>query len=291
MPRLKHPTRKNIRVKTASGKHNYSYIVNFQERILSDMHRYFRSVNWSDMWEDWYLSLNEDGGFKYKSIYQFAKNHGESQAQRSFLLWYLGPPVELKEEQRESRKYTFVDGPLDWLKKRQNGGWFTGDNVKKLSKELKHRFNVLDKMSAVGDTIGIGFLERAQAIASQLDIEFKGSLLNYPGRTKLYLQLQEEVLDYYAKAQKLYCESLGVNLEDMSGLVHLMTAAAQQAATRADVAGIQAPSREQAALKSFVEMTMTKAARYQLPMPADAEATIIDAIEEVDEAPRKKNLQ
>lgn len=291
MPRLKRPTRKSIQVKTASGKQGQSsYIVSFHERILSDMHRYYRSVNWADLWEDWYLSLDEGGDYKYKTIYQFAKHHGESQAQRSFLLWYLGPPVD-KEEQNEFGRYTFIDGPVDWMKKRQDGGWFTGENVKKLSKELKRRFNVLDKMSAIGDTIGVEFLERAQAIASQLDNEFKGSLLKYPGRTKLYLQLQDDVLAYYAKAQKLYCESLGVNLEDMSGLVHLMTAAAQQATTRANTNGIQAPSREQAALRSFVEMTMTKAARYQLPMPADAEATIIDAIEEVDEAPRKSKLQ
>jgi hypothetical protein len=286
---LKYPKRK--KVKTAKGTHSFDYITDFRERLLTDMHRYFRSVNWAEMWEDWYLSLDEGGNYKYKSIYAFAKAKGESQEQRSFLLWYLGPPPESSIEQEQGKKYTFVDGPQDWMAKRVEGGWFTKDNARSLRKELTRRFNVLEKMSAVGDSIGVSFMERAQILAARLDTEFRGSLLRNPAGAKVYLDLQERVMDYYTRAQKLYFESLGVNLDDMSGLMTLMTAAAQSGAMLGAAVEKDRPTKEQAALRAFLDMTVQKAARWQLPMPEDAEAKIVDAIVEAEGVTvKKKNV-
>lgn len=257
-------------------------VVAFCDRALVDMAVFFRQTDWAAWWEEFYLSVNTDGRALYRTIIQFAKAKRESQDQEDFLRWYLGPPAD------KDPKYTFVDKPVDWAKRRDEGGWFSKANLKTAAAELSRRFGVLDKMQLVGEKFGTQFLERAAALAQRWDEETRGSFFvnglsiqQNENRAKMLLDMHMKIQNYYDNAQRSYFLSLGVNLEDISGLVTLMTAAAQQKALTAEDG--QPQSRGETALRAFVELTMSKAARYQLPMPPEIEDTVVEAVVEQEE--------
>jgi hypothetical protein len=260
--------------------------------MLTDMHRFYRNTDWSNLWEDWYLSVNPQGQFKYKTLRTFIKKVAVSQEQKRFMSWYLGPK---QNPDMEQVNYPYVpDGPVDWVEKRNSGGWFSDKNLVVLGKEITRRVNALDAMRTAGNTFTLHSLARAEQLAQRLDEEFRGSFF-LPGlslsqnsvRAELYVSLHTKLLDYKAKAQDLYAKSHGINFEDMSGLVQLMTASAM-ATTQAQLADGKQPTKQEAAITKFVEMTLAKASRYQLPLPTDIEAKVEEVISIAD---AKKKLQ
>jgi hypothetical protein len=280
---------------TGNGYHKYA---DFHDRILTDMRRYFRWTDWAQLWSDWFLSVDNEGKRLYKTIHTFAKEKGESVEQYRFLMWYLGPAPEPNETDDEAKKYPFItDGPVDWVKKRNENGWYTEKNLRAFTAEIRRRDNVLDAMQEAGRTVTLNSIARAEHIAQKIDKYFGGeplveglSLAQNKMRAEFYLALQKDVLGLQERTFVLFAKSHGVNFEDMSGLVHLMTAAAMSATTRHAEGKVL--SREEAAVKSIVEMTLAKSARYQLPVPVDAEAKIVEAVAEHEVVVKKKrNLQ
>lgn len=269
----------------------------FRDRALVDMRLYFRATDWSDLWQRWFLSVDGENERKYKSLREFAKAMAESKEQKHFLLWYLGPKPEDGEVDLEAPKYKFItDGPVDWVKKRNSGGWFTEGNLKAFGMEINRRMNALDALREAGK-ITLHSLVRAEQLAQRLDEAFQGTFF-IPGmtlagnerRAELYLSLHSKILDMKARAQDLYAKSHGVNFEDMSGLQALMQASAL-AATLRDAEGATLDPA-QSAIKALVQMTLAKSARYSLPLPEEAEGHIIDVVNaDKEKAEKKKKVQ
>jgi hypothetical protein len=294
IPKLKEPRVKKVVV---PGKH-CAYHTDFRDRILTDMRRYFRYTDWASMWTEWYQSVGEDGRRKYRTVYQFVKEKAESKEQFSFLAWYLGPKPFDDEKDEHQKKYSFVpDGPEDWVKRRNENGWYTSKNLEKFTAEIRRRDNVLDAMQEAGRTVTLSSIARAEKLAQRIDQYFQGepllegaSLAENTSRAGFYLRLQRDVMGLQERAFNLFAKSHGVNFEDMSGLVHLMTASAMAASVRQSEG--KEISREQAAVKSIVEMTLAKSSRYQLPIPKDAEDKIVEAAAQYEVvAKKKRNVQ
>lgn len=269
----------------------------FRDRMLADMRLYFRGTDWSDLWQRWYLSVDGENERKYKSLREFCKDIAESKEQKHFLLWYLGPKPEEGEVDLEAPKYKFIpDGPVDWVKRRNSGGWFTEGNLKAFGMEITRRMNALDALREAGK-ITLHSLVRAEQLAQRLDEAFNGTFF-IPGmtlegnekRAKLYLDLHERILGMKSTAQDLYAKSHGVNFEDMSGLAALMQASALAATLRDAEGGTLDPA--QSAIKAFVQMTLAKSSRYNLPLPEGAEGSIIEMVQaDKDKADKKKKVQ
>src|SRR5579872_301568 len=65
-------------------------VIEAWDRVLVDMRLFHRNTNWAEMWEDFYLAVDEHGGWKYKTIRQFVDARAESMEQRRFMFWWLG---------------------------------------------------------------------------------------------------------------------------------------------------------------------------------------------------------
>lgn len=271
------------------------YFTDFRDKMKVQMRFYFRHTDWANMWEEWYLGVDSSGTPKYPTLNSFINAKAESKEQAEFLWYYLGPKD--KESEAIAHKYTFAPEPVDWVAKRKSGGWFTDKNIRAISVDVTRRMNALEKLQEAGDKVTLISLVRAGQLAQKIDEDFKGVLF-LPGlsfganeaRARLYIELHEKVLNLQAKAQDLFAKSHGINFDDMAGLEHLYVATAMAAQQRAIEGGV-IETKDQKVLKAFAEMTLLKHQRYQLPLPADAEEKIVEALTDDDEPIRRKKVQ
>lgn len=287
------PGHKIVTKKYPNGTQATYVVKGFRSKVLTDMSYYFRSVDWAEYWEEWFLGVKPDGSRKYIRLRDFIAAHAESKEQETFLIWYLGPETE--NSKIEGKDYLrFAPAPVDWIAHRKSGGWFTNANMRLLSADITRRMNALECLREAGNKVSLHAYLRAGQLAAQIDEAFKGAIF-LPGltmndnaqRAKLYMELQERALKLQGKAQSLYARSHGVNFDDMAGLVKIMEASALSAQQQALISGA-AETPVQAALRGIVEMTVIKAHRYGLKLPPDAEAKIVDAVTDVEEVPEKK---
>jgi hypothetical protein len=257
------------------------------------MRTYFQSIDWGAWWEEFYLSVEEQHRPRWATVRAFVHAKTKNRQQQDFLVWYLGP-----EEENVKLAYyqNIAPKPVDWIKRRNTGGWFNDASLRAMNADISRRMNALDALRETGNRFGLHFLSRASKLAEKLDETFKGVFF-IPGlsakenreRAETYLSLHERVLQYYAHAQDLYAKAHGVNFQDMAGLVKLMEAATIGASITAGLEGKESP--QQAAVKSAVELMLAKAGRYpqvrQL-IPPEIEGTIVDAVEEQESKASKK---
>lgn len=284
------------RTETAHGR-KYE-VTEWSERRLVDMRLYYRTVDWAQMWEDWYLGVNSDGTPRYDTLRSFIKDKSESKQQTKFLYWYLGPDDVDAVEDAKQYKGVGCEGPIDYVHKRRTGGWFCDKNMKALASDISRRMNALDALKEAGNRVTLHSLLRAGQLQLQLDDAFKGQFF-LPGlsmkanedRARTYIDLHEKLLNMMGTAQDLYAKSHGINFADMAGLSRLMEAAALSAAQQDAITG-KTQTREQKALTALVEMTITKHQRYGMVLPPDAETAIVETVAVLDEKstkPKKYN--
>ena len=257
----------------------------FTDKLLSDMRRYFWATDWRELWEDWYLGVDESGRPKYRTIRQFIVKRAESAKQKQFLTWYLGPRPEPGDKDLGEFMYPFTkSGPQDWAKKRSEGGWMASENMRDGLAEIRRTTHILQKVQAVGDKVHLQMVLKWQRVIEQIekgvreiflpDLGFKENF----SRTREVIDILKEAQGGLQSATDAYMKSQGVNLDDLQGLVMLLASPAL-AANTALLQGKE-PTQEQVAAQALVKMVMAKAQRYELPLPKAMEATIIDAVSE-----------
>jgi len=246
-----------------------------KDRTLTDMERFYYSLDLAAIWTDFYETVNRGGQRFYKSSRQLAVKLSKNDAQLEFLTYILGPNPG---EPRLKILWTFAPDPLDFDAKRENGGWFTEANLEKHSKMVRQQINALDALRQVGNGIVIHSLARMENLAKQLDREFGGrffgeglSLKDNAARANLYLTLHQRLLSMIAQAQDVYAKSHGINFQDMSGFERLL--AAQAMAINA-AGGAGEHSRTERVLSRIVEMMLEKGQRHGMELPAGVEKVI-----------------
>lgn len=255
---------------------------------LVDMRVFFRTIDWSLWWEEWALSVDEEGKPKYKTIRSFAKSHTKTFKQRKLIEWYLG---RVDPEHTEYRMYSWIStGPVDWAEKRRTGGWCTPASMRVFNEDIERRLLGLDAMRAAGNRYTLNSWCRAEQLCTEIDKFFMQPWL--PGlsyeqnvaRMNTYMAMQEKALVLKEKAQDMYAKCHGIDFSDLQGVVQLM----QSAVTTQLQTGGTELTADKKAIKSLVEMVVSKAHRYQLPLPEGAEQTIIEATAEVEDMPKSK---
>ena len=254
---------------------------------------WFCSVDWSEWWSEWYLSVDEKNRFFYKQIKNFIDTKSQSAEQRDFLHWYLGAESSAEEDPRYAKYAYIAPAPVGWTKKRSEGGWFHDVSLRAFGSEIVRRTNALDALREAGNKIGLHFMIRAGKMAQLVDEFFHGNpfasgkeLNENMKRFQMYMEAQKSVQQYYAKAQELYAKSHGVNFDDMSGLVKILEATTVASANALTDGKALTPT--QTACMSFVEVLMAKAGRYPAVaalLPGDVVDAVSERLEESVEKP------
>lgn len=262
-----------------------------EQRMLTDMRLFYRNTDWAALWEEFYTAVTITGARKY-SLRRFINKMGESDEQIDFLWWYFGAP--LLDDDPDKDKYPFVvGGPQDWLRKRENGGWFTPKNIAEFRSDITRQVNALDAVASMGNRATIGFVHRGHKMAVQLDEEFRGQFFrpDYDAaqnatRAHLYMSLHERILTYQERAQSLYAKCHGIDFADMSGIVTLMSAVGMRGA-QAEIDG-KAQGKDATMITEIVKMAMHKAAQYKMDVPVDVEAKVMEVNDAPEAKPTKK---
>lgn len=267
-----------------------SLVAAVDKRLLNDPRHYFASLDLNSLWEEWYLGMDESGKPKYRNLRQFVNAVAEGPVQKKFLMWYLGPPTQ-KNDPTYSRYYTFVKaGPVDWMRRRDEGGWFTDANLARASIEITKRMNAYERMAAAGMKYMLFDFERAERYSRTIDKYIRGEIMvpglsldANVGRAKSIVALQQQIGEFKANILRTFALSQGLNFEDMSGLLQIVQATAAMAQQQLDSGQVE--SKEQNFLKAFAAMTVRKATKYDKPLPKELEAAAIDIVaeEESDE--------
>ena len=83
MPRARRPKTFTV-PRNAKNCKKYK-VIEAWDRPLVEMRLFYKNTNWAEMWEEFYLSVDEHGGWKYKTIKQFVEAKVESVEQTSTL--------------------------------------------------------------------------------------------------------------------------------------------------------------------------------------------------------------
>jgi len=267
-------------------------------KMLTDMSYFYRHTDWSGLWDKFYRTVDERGAWKYDRLWDFCKAVAESQRQRDFLFWYLGPADKDWANTEEGKRWPFITptGPVDWVHRRNTGGWDSPEIIKKFSRDLARRAQALETLQETATWAGY-YIERAIEMDKRLEKEFRGTFfvegLDFAAniaRAREYLNLKERIQNYFGVAHERYARALGINLDDVGGLVKLIESAAL--AAQQDMAAGKEVTPQQRAITSVVEMTLAKFGKHQIPLlPPDAEQKIVDAVAEPETPPKKKAVQ
>jgi len=246
-----------------------------KNRTNYDMQRYYKSLDLAALWADFYVSISPSGLPKYKSSKQFARAVGENDQQVEFLIWLFGPDGDA-----EANALFPYAKPLDFDSKRSTKGWFTEDNLRAYSKEVRGQLNALEALRTAGNGITINSLARMEKLARQLDQDFGGTFfvdgLSFKenlARGRVYLMMHEKLLRMIGEAQDIYAKSHGINFQDMSGFERLVAAQALALSASATVK----TSRSENVLAALVQLVMEKGAKHGLAIPGDVAKMVIDA--------------
>jgi hypothetical protein len=244
-----------------------------KNRAVDDMQRFYRSLDLAALWTDFYVSIAPSGRPKYASARQFGRSIGENEKQKEFLAWIFGPALEAN----VASPYPFAR-PLEFDKKRDTGGWFSEDNLKEYSKDIRQQINALDALRSVGNGITVHSLARMEHLAQRLDEDFGGrffvdglSSKENLARAHAYLLMHEKLLHMIGEAQDIYAKSHGINFQDMSGFERLIAAQAMMLA-----AGSEAKTtRAGRVMDKIVEMVLEKSTKHGLQLPAEVEKVVV----------------
>jgi hypothetical protein len=250
-----------------------------KNRALGDMQRFYQSLDFAALWNDFYVTIDTGGRPKYKSAQQFAKSLAQNEGQLEFLIWLLGPKQGA--DPRLSAMFPFAS-PLDFDVKRETGGWFTADNLKAHSKVIREQINALEALKSAGNGITIHSLARMENLAERLDLDFGGrffvdglSLKDNIERARLYVSLHERLLHMIGFAQDIYAKSHGINFADMSGFERLLQAQALAMASSSNVR----ESRADKVMGKLIEMALDKSAKHGIQLPAEVEKVVVSQAE------------
>jgi hypothetical protein len=243
-------------------------------RAVTDMRRFHATLDFSELWQDFYLSLRPSGTPRYKSIRGFVNSKaGWGEKQKDFMYWLLGPEEPVDTAMSQQYKWC---SPQDWEEKRSTGGWYSEQSLRDYGKSVRDKIDALESLRAAGNNVTINSLVRVEYMMQQLDKEFGGRFLvetlsakANAERASLYVRLQKQLLGMLDQAQDIYAKSHGINFHDMSGFESLLTA---QMLTRR-VEAKEDNGRK--VMEKLIDMTLEKSLKYDTPMPEGVKETAL----------------
>lgn len=243
------------------------------DTILTDMREFHSSVDWAEWWEEFYTAITPGGTPLYKTFRKFASAKASNQAQRNFIEYLIGPPDLFEQVPSLWLKWK----PMDWEEKRATGGWYSDKSIQALSTVIKDQRDAINALRASGNQITLRSLVRFESLAQQLDKEFRGRFfvegLSYAdnlSRANSYLHLHRQIQILQQSAQDMFAKAHGINyaVDGFQTLLMGMKAAAQET----DVTS----TRTGKMMSKIIEMTLSKAATHDIPVPEPMETAIVE---------------
>lgn len=251
---------------------------------------YIDSLDLNSMWEDFANSFNENGTPSYKTVWSYISKFTKVAKHRDILYWLLGPKVEIKEGYKPKFKFD----QYDWEQKRKNGFWYSSQNIESLKNDIHHKASAYESVRQAGK-VNVDTIARLNNLLTQLEDEFGGRLFlpklsqkENGFRAQLYMQLLDKITDLSHKAQLMYAKTQGLDLERLDEFFQLF--GNQMGKTAASLMGTQLTAVEDGVnhgqkrmFDQVVNMVMTKATEFDMPLPSDLASAIKDSVE-----PKKK---
>lgn len=268
--------------------------------LSSDVGKFKNRENWLEHWNEFNTALDPNGNYKHKKLRTFAKQITANPVFEDFICWFIGERIADEDETEEQKGWRERFGqPQDWHSKRENGGWFTNDNLNKITRTIAARFNALDAMREVGNTLVGQSLARSEKLMTQLDKEMNGRFFidnlttkQNEERTQFYIRTHEQLAALQLQALKRYALCHGINFDDVEALTTLLAGAMRVEAGGGSILGVsnQSTVTDQISAK-LSKVAMSKIAAYGLPMPENMANDIVDITAEPTPANKKKNVQ
>jgi hypothetical protein len=177
---------------------------------------FYKSLDWISLWEDFYLTLDENALYKWKTVFQFARHHGKTMEQRRFLMYFLGPD---NYDQDLYDKYFFCK-PQDWQRKRETGGWYNDESIKQAAKLVKAEMDSFGTIREAGTQVTLPILVKISRLSEQIDAAFEYKPFLDPSkpenlvRAQRYFDFQERAADLHERYTTLFAKQNGINFED-----------------------------------------------------------------------------
>jgi hypothetical protein len=192
-----------------------------KDRTKNNIQRYYMSLDFVSLWEDFYLELDSDGLFKWKTVAAFilhvVKGRSKEDNERiRFLNYFLGPDrydVDLY------AKYPFCK-PQDWRTKRETGGWYNDESVKQAAKLVKAQQDSFGTIREAGREVTLPILVKVSQLSAQIDAAFEFRPFLDPtkpeniARAKLYFDFQERAAELHERYTALFAKQNGINFDD-----------------------------------------------------------------------------
>jgi hypothetical protein len=258
-----------VRVKPLSG---------WAKKALTDMAVFFRHTNWLELWERWNTEIIPDGTFAHKTVKIFAHKIAKSQQQKEFLNWYLGPKIE---NDSRNQDYPFVQGPVDWQQKRDNGCWWSDEAMRTMNKAITVHSNALDALRHSGNQVVLHSFTSIKVLFQKLDEAFNGQFFaegltfeQNMHRANAYLSLRTKLVGLMERTQAAYARAHGINFDDMNGFAQIVAASALVAEK---VSGSK-QNRFDQVLAQLHTVALEKSSKMGLPVPDEINDKIIDIV-------------
>jgi hypothetical protein len=242
------------------------------------MREFHKSLDFSELWQEFYLGLKPSGTPKYQSIYSFVNQQPHwTPIQKDFMHWLLGPPEPVDEAM--VIKYGSWYEPQNWDQKKADGGWYSEKALREYGKSVRDKIDALESLRAAGNGVVVNSVMRVERLMQQLDKEFAGhffadklSAKANAERATLYVRLHKQLLDMLDHAQDIYAKSHGINFNDMTGFERLLAA---QLITRNADANVDNGRK---VLEKLIDMTLEKSVKYDTPMPEGVKETALTVL-------------
>jgi hypothetical protein len=250
---------------------------------------YVDSIDLRSWWEKFSTEINDNGTPKYKTVWAFIIARTKVQWQRDLLYWMLGPKVE--DVDKAASPYKEFD-QFDWADKKEKGFWFSSTNIEKLSQNLSQKQHAMAKLAELGE-VNLEFIGQIREIAKQIQREFGGQLFLPNAKFKenrlrvdLFMQLQKQVLDLAEQAQKMYGRTQGLDISALNQFLAMFGQGMGQSAGLGRMLGLMGSANDSdnssekqysKTLTALLEMSTTKAAELDIPLPDNDMAHVIQA--------------
>jgi hypothetical protein len=252
---------------------------------------FYKSLDWISLWEDFYLTLDENALYKWKTVFQFARHHGKTMEQRRFLMYFLGPD---NYDQDLYDKYFFCK-PQDWQRKRETGGWYNDESIKQAAKIVRSQNDAFGVIQEAGREVTLPVLIKVSRLSEEIDKAFEHRPFLDPSkpeniaRAKQYFDLQDRAFDLYERYTDLFAKQHGINFQDFESFQQVTPTQlkVREQSDNKDESYRQMLGRKIQEIAGQVQSDYVEKAVYDLPIP-ETEQKAIAAVE-VD-LPRKKKV-
>jgi hypothetical protein len=245
-----------------------------KDKTVDDMRRFHAALDFSALWQDFYLSVKPNGMPKYKHSQAFVVMQGWTYQQEQFMTWLLGA----EDNEKMTREFPEFS-PQNWDEKRDLGGWYSEKALKEYGKSVRDKIDALESLRAAGNHVIVNSLCRVERLMQQLDKDMGGKLFLHDlsakanaERAQLYVNLHAKLIAMLKEANDIYAKSHGINYNDMSGFERLL--AAQMLTQKTE----KTEDKGRLVLEKILDMTLEKSVKYNTPMPDGVRETALTVL-------------